>query len=157
MQIVAPKTLPKNKQMNLFCLPWEAKKQTKQIRSFVFWENLRCANLLSVLSDLSHYYLLPSWAAKWHFWFSSLCISYKQQNITYLLQFTTHLTCFSAGAIFSQVTYYSLTQLTYCLSHEIDHRNNFVLTICLSTVHIFAIAFRLLQKQPCPKILTKQF
>ena len=27
-------------------------KQKKQIRSFVFWENLWCANLLSVLSDL---------------------------------------------------------------------------------------------------------
>ena len=66
---------------------------------------------------------------------------------------------FFCGCNFSP-SYILLThsaQLTYCLSHEIDHRNNFVLTICLSTVHIFAIAFRLLQKQPCPKILTKQF
>ena len=28
------------------------KKQKTQIRSFVFWENLRRANLLTVLSDL---------------------------------------------------------------------------------------------------------
>ena len=72
-----------------------------------------------------------------HFWFSRLCISYKQQNITYLLQFTTHLTCFSAGAIFSQVTYYSLTQLTYCLSHEIDHNKNFVLTFVFQHYKVF--------------------
>ena len=37
---------------NLFCLLWKAKKQTKQIRLFGFWENLWCANLILVLSDL---------------------------------------------------------------------------------------------------------
>ena len=31
---------------------WKANKQTKQIRSFVCWENLRRANLILVLSDL---------------------------------------------------------------------------------------------------------
>ena len=41
-----------HEQTNLFCLLRKEKKQTKQIRSFVFWENLRPANLLSVLSDL---------------------------------------------------------------------------------------------------------
>ena len=39
--------------MDLFCLPWQAKKQTKQIHLLIFWENLRRANLLSVLSDFT--------------------------------------------------------------------------------------------------------
>ena len=32
----------KNERTNLICLPWRVKKQTKQSRPFVFWENL-CA------------------------------------------------------------------------------------------------------------------
>ena len=35
---------PKNKGTNLFCLLFCFSQQTKQIRSFVFWENLRLAN-----------------------------------------------------------------------------------------------------------------
>ena len=39
--------------MNLVFFDMKSKKATKkQIRSFVFWENLRRANLLSILSDL---------------------------------------------------------------------------------------------------------
>ena len=34
------------------CLPWRVKKQTKQTRPFVFWENLWRANQLSKLTDL---------------------------------------------------------------------------------------------------------
>ena len=34
------------------CLPLKTKKQTKRIRSFIFWENLRQATLPLVLSDL---------------------------------------------------------------------------------------------------------
>ena len=41
-----------HEQTNLFCLLRKEKKQTKQIRSFVFWENLGRVNLLSVLSDV---------------------------------------------------------------------------------------------------------
>ena len=36
----------------MFFLKWKAKKQKKQICSFVSWENLWRANLLTVLSDL---------------------------------------------------------------------------------------------------------
>ena len=37
---------PKNERMNLFCLLFLLFTETNQIRAFVFWENLRLANLL---------------------------------------------------------------------------------------------------------------
>ena len=46
---------PQNKWTNLFCfLSWRVKKQKKIVCLF-FWETLRCANLLTVLSDLYHF------------------------------------------------------------------------------------------------------
>ena len=41
---------PKKEQTSFFAV--KSKKAKKQIGSFVFWENLRRANLLMVLSDL---------------------------------------------------------------------------------------------------------
>ena len=38
--------LPKNKWTNLFCLIFYSSQQTNQICQFLFWENLRVANLL---------------------------------------------------------------------------------------------------------------
>ena len=35
-----------------FCLPWQAKKQTKQIRLFIFWEKLADNKLLLKLTEL---------------------------------------------------------------------------------------------------------
>ena len=54
----------------------------------------------------------------WHFWLSRLFISYERQNITYLLQFTTHLTCFSAISSFSLnfIDVYIWERLLWCFS-----------------------------------------
>ena len=45
-----------NEEIIWFILPWRVKKQEqkkkKRIRSFVLWENLRRANLLTILSEL---------------------------------------------------------------------------------------------------------
>ena len=51
-QIKPKSRLAKNEHKNLICLLWRVKKETKQIRPFVFWKKLAGQKLLSKLTDL---------------------------------------------------------------------------------------------------------
>ena len=51
-QIGTAEIVPKNKWTSLFFCHEKQKSKKKQIRSFIFWENLQRANLFSVSSDL---------------------------------------------------------------------------------------------------------
>ena len=66
-----------HKQTNLICLPLGVRKQTKQIRLFVFWEKLCHSNLLSKLIDLY----------KWVF-LLHLLLSKYDTNIIKILKWT---------------------------------------------------------------------
>ena len=72
--------------LDLISFPWRAKKQTKQIGPFVFWEKLAEHKLLSRLTDLNNYYkeflcnnIIDYFAGKTHLFNTRSCLSSNGQ------------------------------------------------------------------------------
>ena len=71
----------KNKRTNLICLPWRVKKQTKQIRPFVFWENLARQFAFEIkwpLADSTQNVCFNKISMSW-IWYTNLVLSVQSE------------------------------------------------------------------------------